>query len=73
MNRNDAHHTFVCDAWHSKHTRMNVILGIEIIPENMIEVMLLSKNKFVTIDNFVNEVLCKKEEEERRRQSAENQ
>lgn len=67
----DAYHTFfVCGAWHSRHTRMNSILGREITPENMTEVMRSSKDAWTIIDNFVNEVLRKKEEEERRRKTA---
>ncbi|CAI6376283.1 unnamed protein product [Macrosiphum euphorbiae] len=67
----DAFHTFfVCDAWHSRRTRMNTILGREITPDNMTEVMRSSKDAWTTIDDFINEVLRKKEEEERRRQTA---
>lgn len=70
----DAYHTFfVCDAWHSRRSRMNVILGKEITPENMTEVMRTSEEAWTTIDCFVNEVLCKKEEEKRRRQNAKQQ
>jgi len=67
----DAFHTFfVCDAWHTRRTRMNMILGREITPDNMTEVMRSSKDAWTTIDDFINEVLQKKEEEERKRQTA---
>jgi len=67
----DAYHTiFICDAWHSRRTRMNILLGQDITPDNMTEVMRSSTEAWTTVDGFINEVLHKKEEEERRRKNA---
>lgn len=66
----DVFHTFfVCDAWHTRRTRVNLILGREITPDNLTEMMLSSKDAWTTINDFINEVLYKKEDEERRRQN----
>jgi len=59
---------FVCDAWHSRCSRMNMTLRIQITPENMTEMMLSSKEAWTYIDGFVNKVMHKKEVEERKRQ-----
>jgi len=50
-----------------------VILGQEITPENMTEVMRSNMEAWTTIDGFINEMLSKKEEEERKRKNAELQ
>lgn len=66
----DVYYTlFECDAWHTRRSRTNMSLGKEITPENLTEVMLSSMDAWSTIDDFINQVLSKKEEEERRRQN----
>jgi hypothetical protein len=67
----DANHTlFECDAWASRRSRVNILLGSTISHENLILLMIKSQESWAIISNFIIEVMKKKENEERRRQSA---
>lgn len=65
----DAEHTiFRCDAWYHKRTRLEHDVGERIEPENMVAVMLRSKEDWNKIRDFCKSIITKKEEEERRRE-----
>jgi len=65
----DAFHTlFVCDAWESRRARANTLFGTNMTPDNLIPLMLKSKEYWSIGSNFIQQVMRKKEDEERRRQ-----
>ncbi|KAL4153093.1 hypothetical protein QTP88_000926 [Uroleucon formosanum] len=65
----DAFHTlFVCDAWESRRSRANTLLGTDMTPENLIPLMTKNKDSWAIGSSFIQEVMRKKEDYERRRQ-----
>jgi len=65
----DAYHTlFVCDAWESRRARANTLFGTNMTPDNLIPLMMKSKEYWAIGSNFIQQVMRKKEDEERRRQ-----
>lgn len=67
------HMVFVCDAWFSRRSTVEKLIGHKLEPENMVETMLKSKGNWEAINNFIHTIFTKKEEEERRRQAASNE
>lgn len=66
----DASHTvFACDAWYSRRNNVEKLLKVTLEPENMIEIMLKSKDNWDTMNTLVYEIMSSKEREERRRQA----
>lgn len=64
---NDTYHTvFCCDNWHRSRTRVEMEIGESLTLANMIQHMLQSKRKWMTIDEYIQEVMISKENEERR-------
>ncbi|KAL4098767.1 hypothetical protein QTP88_023306 [Uroleucon formosanum] len=70
--KNDnAHHTlFICDAFESSRRKLKYQIDADDINEgNLIELMVKSEDGWTAIENFMVNVMKKKEAEERRRQS----
>lgn len=64
-----AHTVFACDAWYSRRNNAEKLLNVILKPENMIEIMLRSRDNWGTINTLVYEIMSSKEREERRRQA----
>lgn len=56
---------FECDAWHTRRSRVQTLLGDELIPETVYSLMFSSPKKWRTISGFVHEMIEKKKAEER--------
>lgn len=65
----DAKHTlFKCDAFHAQRRNIEMTVGGELTPENMVEIMLTSEANWEAIRTHIMTILKRKEEEERERQ-----
>ncbi|KAF0737175.1 Reverse transcriptase domain-containing protein [Aphis craccivora] len=72
FHRDDAEHAiFYCDRWWSLRRALEVDMGLQFEPDTMVDVMLQSKEKWNTIQKFLNKILSRREEEERKRQQEE--
>lgn len=71
QNEDNAHHTlFICDAFESSRRELRYQIGVDDTNEvKLIELMVKSKEGWTAIENFMVNVMKKKEAEERRRQS----
>uniref|UniRef100_A0A2S2P557 Retrovirus-related Pol polyprotein from type-1 retrotransposable element R1 n=1 Tax=Schizaphis graminum TaxID=13262 RepID=A0A2S2P557_SCHGA len=66
----DAYHTFfACDAWYTRRGAAENLLGVTLTPENLIATMLGSKRNWEVINDFIHQIMTRKETEERRRQA----
>lgn len=64
----DPNHTFFeCNTWYNKRRELNMLIGEEVIAENLVSNMINSKDKWNAISNYIHYVLTKKENEDRRR------
>ncbi|KAL4103770.1 hypothetical protein QTP88_019109 [Uroleucon formosanum] len=65
----DAKHTlFECDAFHAQRRNIEMTIGGELTPENMVEIMLTSEANWEAIRTHITMILKRKEEKERERQ-----
>lgn len=65
----DVEHTFFrCDRWWRQRRELEVVLGGDLEPETIVQLMLQDKSKWEAVSNFVDKVQSKREEEERLRQ-----
>uniref|UniRef100_A0A2H8TIE5 Reverse transcriptase domain-containing protein n=1 Tax=Melanaphis sacchari TaxID=742174 RepID=A0A2H8TIE5_9HEMI len=66
----DAAHTiFYCDAWYTRRRQVEMTVGVDLNPENLIPVMIASKENWGLIADLIQDIMRKKESEERRRQA----
>lgn len=72
-NNDDAEHTvFECDAWSAKRGRVSTLLNTDISADKIMYSMLRSKKNWEIVNDFINEVIQKKEEDERELQKTNN-
>jgi len=66
----DAEHTvFTCDAWYSRRRQVELTLGTDLNPSNLITTMMATKENWNALSEMIKEIMVKKETEERRRQA----
>lgn len=66
----DAMHTiFDCDAWHTRRSRLATLIGVDINPDNVVSVILRTKENWKLVHDFIKEIMGQKETYERLMQS----
>lgn len=66
----DAYHTiFICDAWYGRRRRLEMPINADIDPDNLVDIMIQSKENWDRVQRFGKEDMPEKEQKERRRQA----
>lgn len=65
----DAEHSlFHCVKWNRERASMSTNVGDEVTPDNIVELMLSSESKWITIETFIRSVISKKVEDRKIRE-----
>lgn len=66
----DAEHTFFeCERWHRQRRALELGVGEEIKPENVVDIMLKNRTMWDIVAKYVMDIICTKEEDERKMDS----